>query len=701
MLKGWDDDMSENKAPSFEQLTEENAVLRQELLSSKLDFFMLKSETLEKELEAAKAALAESQKKCKVLNSSLRESTAQLQKVSHDLHMVTSSRAWKMTAPIRKCGTAVRKITPLRRVLKGTKILLTRGPRGLKLWYKQHVDEKRTAEGYAISKKRRQAECKTVFEKDITISVLVPLYNTPEKYLREMIESVQNQTYRNWQLCLADGSDAEHGDVETIVKSYVAKDERIVYQKLDENRGISENTNACIEMATGTYIALFDHDDLLHPSALHRVMKVICEKNADFIYTDEATFINDDPAQIINAHFKADFAIDTLRSYNYICHLSVFTRELLDKVGYFRKECDGSQDYDLILRLTEQANTIVHIPELLYFWRGHANSTAQDIQSKPYIVDAAHKALADHLDRCGLKGSVGDSSIPSTYRIRYDIEGNPLVSIIIANKDEIKTLDTCIQSILTLSTYTNYEIIIVENNSTSPLTFEYYEQLQQEFPQVRVITWKDKFNYSAINNFGFKEAKGDYVILLNNDVEIITKNWIEEMLMFAQRGDVGAVGAMLYYPDDTIQHAGVIIGIGGVAGHSHKCYERNSYGYMSRATIAQNLSAVTFACVMMRSEVFAAVNGLDEAFEVAFNDVDMCMRIRKAGFLIVFTPYAELYHYESKSRGMEDTPEKMKRFEGEVHRFRDRWMAELDAGDPYYNPNLTLEREDFTLKRPL
>lgn len=686
---------------TIRELTEENEALRHDLLESKLKFYTLKSETLEKELADIREELEEYKTRCITLSGSLRESTAQLQKVSQDLQLIMRSRAWRMTAPVRKCGTLLRRITPLRRILKGMKILITRGPRGVKLWFKQHNDEKRKSEGFIISKNRRKKEQTTVFDRKITISVLVPLYNTPECYLKEMIESVQNQTYGNWQLCLADGSDAEHSSVETIVKAYAAKDKRIVYKKLEENGGISENTNACIELATGEYIALFDHDDLLHPSALHRVMQTICEQHADFIYTDEATFTNDDPNQIILAHHKSDFAPDTLRSYNYICHLSVFSRSLLDKVGMFRKECDGSQDYDLILRLTEQAEKIVHIPELLYYWRGHANSTAQDINSKPYIVNAAHKALSDHLDRCGLKATVTDSSIPSTYRIRYDIEGNPLVSIIIANKDEIKTLDTCLQSIIKRSTYTNYEIVIVENNSTSPLTFEYYEQLQQEFPQVRVITWRDKFNYSAINNFGFKEAKGEYVILLNNDVEILTPSWIEEMLMFSQRKDVGAVGAMLYYPDDTIQHAGVIIGIGGVAGHSHKHYERNTYGYMSRATIAQNLSAVTFACVMMRSEVFKEVDGLDETFEVAFNDVDMCMRIRKAGYLIIFTPYAELYHYESKSRGMEDTPEKMKRFEGEVNRFRGRWMAELEAGDPYYNPNLTLEREDFTLKRPL
>ncbi|MBR5135172.1 MAG: glycosyltransferase family 2 protein [Clostridia bacterium] len=580
---------------------------------------------------------------------------------------------------------------------RAIKLVVLKGPVNcLRLFKNKYITKRRLVAPFEISARRRRHETETAFDRDITFSILVPLYNTPLGFLKEMIASVRNQTYGKWQLCLADGSDSDHDYVGNYVKSL--NDDRIVYKKLEKNLGISENTNACIDLATGDYIALFDHDDLLHPSALFRIMQTVCETDADFVYTDECTFLGKNPSHIVTAHYKADFAIDTLRSYNYICHLSVFSRHLMDHVGRFRPECDGSQDYDMILRLTERAEKIVHIPELLYYWRGHKNSTAQDIGSKPYIVNAAHKALADHLDRNNLNATVTDSMIPSTYRIRYDIEGEPLVSILIPNMDHIETLDVCIRSIFEKTTYDNFEVIIIENNSTKRHTFDYYSQLQEEYPNVKVVTWKDKFNYSAINNFGFEHAKGDYVLLLNNDVEIITPDWIQEMLMFAQRSDVGAVGAMLYYPDDTIQHAGVILGIGGVAGHSHKMYPRNSYGYMSRATIAQNLSAVTFACVMMRSDVYREVEGLDPAFEVAFNDVDMCMRIHKAGYLIVFTPYAELYHYESKSRGLEDTPQKVKRFNSEVDRFKERWGKELEAGDPYYNPNLSLFREDFSFK---
>ena len=556
---------------------------------------------------------------------------------------------------------------------------------------------KKIAEDYYISAQRREQEENAQFPKDIKFSVLVPLYNTPESFLKAMIESVQAQTYKNWELCLADGSDSEHSFVGEICKKYADGDRRIKYEKLERNLGISENTNACIRMATGEYIALFDHDDLLHPSALYEVMRAICEHGADFIYTDENTF-SEEPRDAYNPHFKPDFSPDTLRSYNYICHLSVFSRELLDSVGYFRSEYDGSQDYDLILRLTEKAKKVFHIRKILYYWRAHKNSVAQDVGAKPYTVTAAKKALAAHLERCGLKGEVLDSSVPTTYHIKYEIDGNPLVSVIIPNKDHTDDLDICLKSLYEKSSYKNFEVIIVENNSTEKETFEYYEAIAQKHGNIKIVKWEGNFNYSAINNFGVNYAKGEFILLLNNDVEIINGSCLEEMLMFAQRKDVGAVGAKLYYSDDTVQHAGVILGLGGTAGHAHKHFGRSHPGYMARASIAQNLSACTAACLMMRRYVFDEVRGLDESFEVAFNDVDLCMKIRKKGYLVVFTPYAELYHYESKSRGNDSTPEKLERFRGEIDRFKEKWQKQLDDGDPYYNPNLTLTRDDFSLK---
>lgn len=556
---------------------------------------------------------------------------------------------------------------------------------------------KKITEDYYISAQRREQEENAQFPKDIKFSVLVPLYNTPDSFLKAMIESVQAQTYKNWELCLADGSDSEHSFVGEICKKYAGKDERIKYEKLEKNLGISENTNACIRMATGEYIALFDHDDLLHPSALYEVMRAICEHGADFIYTDENTF-SEEPRDAYNPHFKPDFSPDTLRSYNYICHLSAFSRELLDSVGYFRSEYDGSQDYDLILRLTEKAKKVFHIRKILYYWRAHKNSVAQDVGAKPYTVTAAKKALAAHLERCGLKGEVLDSSVPTTYHIKYEIDGNPLISVIIPNKDHTDDLDICLKSLYEKSSYKNFEVIIVENNSTEKETFEYYEAIAQKHGNIKIVKWEGNFNYSAINNFGVNYAKGEFILLLNNDVEIINGSCLEEMLMFVQRKDVGAVGAKLYYSDDTVQHAGVILGLGGTAGHAHKHFGRSHPGYMARASIAQNLSACTAACLMMRRDVFDEVGGLDESFEVAFNDVDLCMKIRKKGYLVVFTPYAELYHYESKSRGNDSTPEKLERFRGEIDRFKEKWKKQLDDGDPYYNPNLTLTRDDFSLK---
>ena len=547
---------------------------------------------------------------------------------------------------------------------------------------------------YRISGRRERKEKATIFSKNVKFSIVVPLYNTPVKFLREMIKSVQNQTYANWQLCLADGSDNEHNYVGEYVRNVA--DDRICYKKLEKNMGIADNTNACIEMASGDFIALFDHDDLLHPSTLFEMARVV-EDGADFIYTDEVTFVGR-TSNITIYNFKPDYSPDTLRSYNYICHFTAFSKELLNTVGGFNREYDGSQDYDLILRLTEKAKNIVHIPKALYFWRSHKASVASDVSAKPYVVESAKRALASHIERLGLSGRVEDATVPTTYKIQYDIIGEPLVSIIIPNKDHTDDLKKCLTSVYQKSTYKNFEVVVVENNSTEPETFEYYKAAQSKYDNLRVITWERGFNYSAINNFAAKQVDGEYILLLNNDIEVITPDWIEQMLMFAQRKDVGAVGAKLYYDDDTIQHAGVIVGLGGVAGHSHKGFARDNPGYMARASIAQNLSACTAACLLIRKDVYDQVEGLDEEYAVAFNDIDLCMKIRASGYSIVFTPFAEFYHYESKSRGDEDTPEKRARFNSEVFRFQERWKKQLKSGDPYYNPNLSLDTEDFALK---
>ena len=547
------------------------------------------------------------------------------------------------------------------------------------------------------TKEQLEAQRVATFPRDITVSILVPLYNTPEKFLRDMIASVQAQTYSRWQLCLADGSDPDCTQVEAICRELAAKDPRICYRRLEKNLGISGNSNACIDLATGEYIALLDHDDILHPAALYEVVSVICREDADVIYTDEDQFRNE-IRQRVNFTYKPDYAPDTLRSYNYICHFLCFSRELLDRVGRFRPECNGSQDYDLVLRLTEVARKIVHIPIILYHWRVHPGSVAESIDAKPYAIAAAKRALADHLQRLGLKGEVLDAAYPSLYRMRYEIQGEPLVSIVIPNCDHVQDLSKCLTSIFEKTTYPNYEIILAENNSKTQEIFDYYDQICAQHSNVRLVRWEGPFNYPAINNYAADFAQGEYLLLLNNDIEVITPDWIQEMLMYAQRSDVGAVGAKLYYPNDTLQHGGVIVGIGGIAGHFHVGKDKHYPGYLARLVLTQNYSAVTAACMLVRRSAFEEVGGLDPAYVVAFNDIDFCMKLRKAGYLIVWTPFAELYHYESRSRGQEDTWEKLTRFSKEVALFQERWAAELAAGDPYYNPNLTLTRGDFSPK---
>lgn len=614
---------------------------------------------------------------------------------------IVNSASWKITTPLRAVVAVLKKALSHNKYAwlfaKGIKCLMFEGFSATLAKTKRKVNQLQHSNVPLYTYEELEQQKKVTFPKKILFSILVPLYNTPEKYLREMIQSVQAQTYSNWELCLADGSDDEHYYVGKIVQQMAHKDSRIRYQKLKKNLGISGNTNACIDMAQGDFISLFDHDDLLHPAALYEKMQVICEQDADFIYTDENTFHNT-PADAFCPHFKPDYAPDTLRANNYICHFTSFKKTLLDTVGKFRPECDGSQDFDMVLRLTEKAEKIVHIPKILYYWRAHANSVAENIGAKPYVINAAKKAVHDHLDRVGLKGEVLDSAVPSMYRLRYEIEGAPLVSIIIANYEHQSELQTCLNSIYAKTTYPNFEVIIIENNSKSQEIFRYYEQIQARWSNLKVLVWDSHFNYSAINNFGAKFASGSHLLLLNNDTEVISPDWIQEMLMYSQRNDVGAVGAKLYYPDNTIQHAGLGLGLLTLAGHLHRGFDRSHPGYMGRLIYAQNLTGVTAACIMIPKAVWDQVGGLDETFEVAFNDVDLCMRIRAAGYLIVWTPFAELYHYESKSRGMDDTPEKRKRFVSEVTRFQVRWRKELDAGDPYYNPNFSLDKEDFSIK---
>ena len=621
----------------------------------------------------------------------------QVDDLQFKLDRIKNNPVWKASTPLRKCmHFAIRQVD---RVKNCGSI----GGVVTKMKYK--ANERKAMKHYGTesfpSEEERKRQEETVFPNMVKISILTPLWNTPENFLRDMIGSVQKQTYGNWELCLADGSDDAHAYVGEICRELAGKDERIRYRKLEKNEGIAGNTNQCLTMATGEYIGLFDHDDMLHPCVLFEYVKAINEKNADYVYCDEATFKNGDINQMITMHFKPDYAIDNLRANNYICHFSVFSRKLLDGTELFRTKFDGSQDHDMILRLTDKAEHVVHVPKLLYYWRLHAGSVASGIEAKPYAIESARGAVADHLRKHGFEHFTITSTraFETIFKITYEIIGDPKISIIIPNKDHVEDLRRCVTSIIEKSTYDNYEIVIVENNSETKEIFSYYEELKN-IPSIKIVTFKGAFYYSAVNNFGVGAATGDYVLLLNNDTQVITVNWLEELLMYAQREDVGAVGGKLYYADKTIQHAGVVIGLGAhrTAGHTHYRQKRENLGYMGRLCYAQDVSAVTGACLMVKKKLYEEAGGLDEGFAVSLNDVDFCLKLRQLGYLNVFTPFAELYHYESVSRGLDTDGEKAARYNEESARFREKWKVQLEAGDPYYNPNFTLDKSDFSLR---
>jgi len=543
-----------------------------------------------------------------------------------------------------------------------------------------------------------EAQRKVEFERKPKFSIVIPVFKTPEKFLKEMLDSILEQTYGNWELCIADGS-PKGQSVERILKKYAEKDSRIRYQVLGENRGISGNTNAAMEMVTGDFIVLADHDDRMAPNALYECAKMLNENpDCDVLYSDEDK-LDMDGVFLFDPHFKPDFNPDLLTSVNYICHLFVVKKSLADVVGGFRAEYDGAQDYDFIFRCTEQAKRICHIPKVLYHWRCHQDSTASNPESKLYAFEAGSRAIMAHYERMGIPAERVEKGVDyGIYHTKFKIPGNPLVSVIIPNKDHTDDLDTCIRPMIERGTYKNLEFIVVENNSTDPKTFEYYEKIQKEFENVRVVRWEREFNYSAINNFGVTFAKGEYLLFMNNDIELIAEDFVAEMLGFCQREDVGIVGSRLLYGDDTIQHAGVVVGFGGIAGHTFIGLHKTERSYFNRAMCAQDYSAVTAACMMSKKSVFEAAGGLTEELAVAFNDIDYCMKVRALGKLVVYAPYAALHHYESKTRGLEDTPEKVARFNKEIAIFAKRWPDILKNGDPYYNPNLTLRKSNFALR---
>ncbi len=530
-------------------------------------------------------------------------------------------------------------------------------------------------------------------------STVVPVYHTVPAQLTELINCFKNQTYDNWELILCDaGCDASGvSEQGTIIKREAEKDDRIRYEVLKENKGIAENTNRGIELARGEFVAFCDHDDTIAPNTFFECARYVSEHAAcDVLYSDQ-DMLSEDGRRRFDPLMKPVFSIDFLRCCNYISHLFVVRKSLLDEVGHLDSAYDGSQDYDLTFRCVEKARGIYHIPKVLYHWRVAGTSTAEDPGTKAYAYEAGRRAIDAHFKRVGLHATAEITEYYGKYRIHYHWDKKPLVSILIPNKDHIKELDTCLRSLQKMS-YQNIEIIVIENNSEEEETFSYYKKMEEEIPCLSVVYYEGGFNYSRINNFGAPHAKGEYLLLLNNDTEIITEDFLDEMMGYALREDVGIVGPRLFYEDGSIQHAGVIVGYGNVAGHAFLNFLPNAFGMLGRVVSAQNYSAVTAACLLTKKSCFDAVGGLTEELAVAFNDTDYCLKVRELGYLVVYTPFAYAYHYESKSRGYETTPEKKARYEKEADIFRRRWNRILTEGDPYYSPNLTLDYADFSLR---
>ncbi|MEE8886452.1 MAG: glycosyltransferase family 2 protein [Eubacteriales bacterium] len=545
-----------------------------------------------------------------------------------------------------------------------------------------------------------EEERKQHFPQEPKISICIPLYNTRPAFLRDIVNSVRDQSYANWELCLADGStDEEPGN---IIRGEYGGDPRIIYRKLEKNEGISGNTNEALKMASGDFLLLADHDDMLERDALFEIVRKLNEDpEYDIVYTDEDV-MTEDGKRFHDPHFKPDYSPDYLLSINYITHIFCVRRSVAMKTGGFRRDCEGAQDWDMILHCCEYARKVAHIPKVLYHWRASGGSTAQNPDSKMYAVESGKRAVSEHMSRVGLDGELEYTLDFICFHPILHVKGEPKVSIIICSRDHTDLLRACIDSILGESTYGNYEIVVVENGSTEQQTFDYYREICSRDPRVRVVTYEEKgpFNYSKVNNFGAEQADGEYLILLNNDTKVISKDWIEGMLGYCQRDDVGAVGAKLYYEDQTVQHNGVVIGMGGFAGHVLTGLPANDGGYLMLNHATHDVSAVTAACMMTKRSVWDEVGGLTEDFRLALNDVDFCLKVRATGRLVVQNNAVELYHLESKSRGYEDTPERHERFKNEIRLFRSRWKRILDEGDPYYNPNLSLMYNDYRIREP-
>lgn len=575
-----------------------------------------------------------------------------------------------------------------------------------KAWMKNNLPTEKDYE-FQINRK---------FDSNPKISLVVPMYNTNEAFFQELLNSVKNQTYSNWELCLADGSDIENINF----KNFFENESRIKYKFLNKNEGIADNTNEAIKMATGDFIGFLDHDDLLSRDALYEIVKVINENmGVDFIYTDEDKI--DEKGNFFEPYFKPDYSPETLECNNYITHFVVVNCNLMKKVGYINSKFNGSQDFDFVLRATQKANKVIHISKILYHWRSAENSTANIASAKPYAYETGVDVIKENLKQLKKDAIVEyGQDVPGIYKVKYKVIGKPKVSILIPNKDNIKLLKNCITSILKMTSYNNYEIIIIENNSEKNETFKFYNELLK-INKVKILNYNKntildnngekevkfknnlenakEFNYSKLINFGVKNCNGEYILQLNNDTKLLSKDWLEFFIGYAQQKEIGAISGRLYYNDKTIQHAGIIVGISGIAGNALVNLPYGKHAYFGRESAIRNVSAVTGACLFCRKELYEEVEYMDENnFKVAFNDVDFCLKLLKKGYRNLYIPYVELFHYESKSRGYEYSKAKEERFNLECENFKEKWKDFLEKGDPYYNKNFTKKTCNYDIE---
>lgn len=611
---------------------------------------------LKKELEEAKQKNIE-------LSGKILELEDRKSEAEENLARIKNSKAYKMSKPLRYVRSQVKRVTQYGSVSAVNKKIKSK--RALK---KRYVE---LGTGSFPDSARRKEEEEKVYDTKLTFSILVPLYNTPVDFLKEMIDSVVTQTYKDWELCLADGSDGEHAYVGEICNEYAAKDSRIKYQKLLKNEGISGNTNECYKMATGDYIGLFDHDDVLHPEVLFKYREA-ADQGADYIYCDEATFTDGNLNNMITVHFKPDYAIDNLRANNYICHFSAFKKELLSETALFRTEYDGSQDHDMILRLTSLAKKVTHVPGIYYYWRAHAGSVAANINAKTYAIDAAKRAVGDHLKTNGIYNTSITSSraFETIFRLRYNLVGEPLVSIVITNDTK-----ECEDSIKEWNSYEKYEIIRQS---------DYASEVEGK-------------KEAAVKNILAGKAKGDALLFIDGSVRMQSADYIKELLSVCMREDVGAVGGKEIGSDGKIRHAGIVIGIGKdrAAGLTHYGFDKKYIGYMGRLCYLQDVSALCKDAIMVKSFDFVKVNGFDEDYEEAFYDVAFCLKLRKNGLLNVFNPYAEAICDKEQILLGSDKES----YKKDLEIFKKSYKKELEEGDPYYNVNLTKDDTDYSIVR--